>query len=97
MRYDAKRRDPFYATAAWKKIRVMALQRDHYWCRRCGKRHATTVHHLVPISADRERALDLDNLESVCAVCHNQIHDEKGRKDSGDAGMPDGFRVVEVK
>lgn len=78
MRYDMKKRDPFYATAAWQRLRGAALLRDHYLCCRCRKRPANTVHHIKPREEFPELALDLDNLESLCPRCHNQAHPEKG-------------------
>ncbi len=62
--------------------------RDHEICQLClaafraGKmrrpRRATIVHHIIPRTERPDLELDLDNLQSVCAVCHNQEHPEKG-------------------
>ena len=43
-----------------------------------------------------EKALDLDNLQSVCPRCHNQIHDEKGRKEQPPRPEGAGVRVVKI-
>ena len=100
MRYDMKKRDPFYATAAWQRLRGAALLRDHYLCCRCKKRPANTVHHIKPRDEYPELALDLDNLESLCARCHNQEHPEKGakyRKSPLPEPEPDDIRVIVIK
>ena len=78
----------------------MALQRDHYWCQRCGRRAATTVHHIIPREERPALALDLDNLQSICPQCHNQLHPEKGAKNCKappKAGLPADIRVIEIK
>nr|WP_236953619.1 HNH endonuclease [Jeotgalibacillus malaysiensis] len=51
-------------------------------CQRC-KRHkilrpAKVVHHLVEVRDDWSKRLVLNNLESLCHFCHNQIH-KKGK------------------
>ena len=63
-------------SAAWRRLRLLALQRDHYLCQHClGKniiRKATEVHHIKPRSEHPELALDLDNLVSLCWDCHEE-------------------------
>lgn len=88
MAYRGKISDPFYHTDAWKAVRRQALERDHGVCQICLRawragsgrrpRNATIVHHLKPRSQYPDLSLELDNLESVCAICHNQVHPEKG-------------------
>lgn len=90
MRRDTKRADPFYASAAWRRVRRAVLMRDNYMCVRCMQalregtggrpRAATLVHHIVPYQDAPERGLELDNLESLCDVCHNRIHAALDRK-----------------
>ena len=75
MAYRGKQSDPFYHSGAWLAVRQEALLRDHEICQICLRafqaglmrkpRRATIVHHL-------------QNLQSVCAICHNQEHPEKG-------------------
>ncbi len=50
-------------------------------------RRAAAVHHIIPYEVSPERGLDDDNLEAVCARCHNEIH---GR-------VFDGFRRPDKK
>lgn len=35
---------------------------------------ANIVHHIIYVDEDFNKALDLDNLMSVCYSCHNKIH-----------------------
>ncbi|MCS4486375.1 HNH endonuclease [Staphylococcus americanisciuri] len=70
--------DWFYRSKAWRKVREIALDRDNYLCQKClegGKiSDAKIVHHIIYLDHDFDKALDLDNLVSVCQKCHNQIH-----------------------
>lgn len=71
----------FYHKTAWRKIRLMALQRDHYLCQACLKKGivtiATEVHHLQPLEQFPSLGLELSNLQSLCWQCHE---DTKPRK-----------------
>jgi 5-methylcytosine-specific restriction endonuclease McrA len=66
----------------WKRIRVLALERDEYSCVECGRSDCRlNVHHIVP---HRHGGLDdLENLESLCCSCHmakdRHILDEERR------------------
>ena len=81
--YDSERQKfggdyvKFYKTAAWVKARQLALIRDDYLCQHCLKKGryetATLVHHKIEIREDFDKRLDQDNLEGLCASCH-QIH-----------------------
>lgn len=82
----------FYHTSAWRHTRALALTRDKHLCQVCLKQgiltKANTVHHIVPIrkmengknkkSIGWDKRLDLNNLEAICAACHNREHPEKG-------------------
>lgn len=92
-----KETDPFYSTAAWREARKLALDRDMGECQLCakegryetdyaGRPHpvwATMVHHIVPLKVAPEKALELDNLMSLCDACHERMHPERhgGAKD----------------
>lgn len=74
----------FYHWPAWRRLRKLALQRDHYLCQlRLGKDCtviATEVHHKKPIDTFPELALDLDNLACACWNCHEKTKSRKHRK-----------------
>lgn len=84
-----KHSDPIYHTETWKLVRAQALARDGGLCRDCmdrvksgrgGKvRRATMVHHVIPVKERPDLAYNLENLRSLCNICHNQNHPEKGR------------------
>lgn len=89
--YDRNRRDQraaeFYHSPAWIATRQAVLARDHYLCQRCLKQGritpADTVHHIVELREDWSRRLDMTNLVSLCAACHNAVHGRKDRKRAG--------------
>lgn len=64
----------FYHSKAWRRLRLLALQRDHYLCQMCLQKgritKATEVHHVEPVAVCPARALDLSNLMSLCWDCH---------------------------
>ena len=80
-RYNYERNDKdytrFYYTKEWERVRLLALQRDGYFCVRCKDKGivkvAEMVHHKTPIKVDYSKRLDLSNLESLCEACHNKI------------------------
>lgn len=86
----------FYHTSAWRRIRKLALQRDHYLCQACLKENrftkATEVHHIKPLEDFPEFALELSNLQSLCWDCHEQTKSH-GREV---VKVPLGVRVIRV-
>lgn len=83
MRYP-KITNPFYRTKAWKMARIEALTRDNHLCQRCFEKQiltkADTVHHIHPIDTHPNLALELSNLQSLCAACHNSEHGRRNPK-----------------
>jgi 5-methylcytosine-specific restriction protein A len=83
-----KKADLFYMRAAWRKLRLQALERDHYTCQDClaeyraghmhRPRQATMVHHIKTKEDRPDLALDIENLVSLCDDCHAKRHPEKG-------------------
>lgn len=95
--YRGKTVDPFYVSAAWRRLRVRVLIRDHYWCQMCRRRAANTVHHKIPITQRPDLALDEENCESICSICHNQEHPEKGGPGQKTSSPQAGIRVIEIR
>ena len=106
---DYKESDPFYHTAAWKRARRAALQRDNGMCQECmdqyrmgvgiRPRRADMVHHIIPITERPDLALNLSNLRSLCFTCHNKEHPEKGgdyRPERKTAAEQHKMRVIKV-
>lgn len=87
---DYKESDPFYHTAAWKRLRKTALMRDGGMCQDCMDRmrsgigikpnRATMVHHIIPRSERPDLELSLENLRALCPECHEREHPEKWSK-----------------
>lgn len=94
---EAPKEQEFLHTTAWRRLRVIALRRDHYLCQACLRKGritiATEVHHVLPRSTHPELALVLDNLESLCWTCHE---DTKPRERKSESKIPDGVRVIRV-
>lgn len=63
-----------YSTARWLALRAAQLARKPL-CERCSTDlrpvPATVVNHKKPHKGDRKLFFDPDNLESVCAPCHD--------------------------
>lgn len=80
--YNRYKRDPridgLYKSVPWRKVRSLAIERDNHLCQRCARhkilRPAKVVHHIIEVKDDWSKRLDIDNLESLCHFCHNQIH-----------------------
>lgn len=73
-----------YDNAKWRRKRAAILRRDQYRCVECKKygriTEATIVHHIKPYEEYPELSYENSNLESLCTVCHNKAHPEKGTK-----------------
>lgn len=85
----------FYHKGPWRRIRKKALERDHYLCQYCLKKHkvraATEVHHIKELEDYPELALELGNLVSLCWHCHEDTKHRKASKP-----LPTGVRVIKV-
>lgn len=77
-----------YSSTKWQKLRLAKLQ-DQPLCEMCLKNDiitpATQVHHIKSFmdynGTERLKyAYKLDNLMSICAVCHQKIHNGKSNK-----------------
>ena len=65
-------------------LRWDALQRDSLRCRRCGvavTAFSAQVDHIIPVNrfASFRQAQTLDNLQTLCPVCHDTKTREEGR------------------
>lgn len=76
-------RNEVYATAAWRKLRLRALNAAGFLCVQCAEAGRTAaaeiVHHKQPWQAAtgarrRELAFDFDNLQALCRDCHALAH-----------------------
>jgi len=56
------------------KLKPEVLKRDDYKCTNCNSEKTLQSHHIIPMYADLSKALDLDNLTTLCKPCHRYIH-----------------------
>lgn len=74
----------FYKSKEWLKVREAVLMRDRYLCQDCG-RCAEEVHHIIHLTPeniyDVSVSLNMDNLVSLCHLCHGERH--KGERAKG--------------
>lgn len=76
---DRKR---FYLSREWRRLRELVLARDNHecaWCKKEGK--VTTrqdmvleVHHIIELKDEPKLALEPNNLQVLCKLCHNKAH-----------------------
>jgi len=75
----------FYPSRAWKQLRLLALQRDHWRCTVCGihvgGKARASVDHILPARTRPDLAMSLANLRTLCRMHDNQSHREKWRSD----------------
>lgn len=83
--------EPFYHTAAWRRLRALVIDRQGGMCYDCMERmrmgyirrprRATLVHHIIPYKQRPDLALNEDNLVALCDKCHELRHPERHQKD----------------
>jgi 5-methylcytosine-specific restriction endonuclease McrA len=74
-RRNEKRKASGRKSAAWTRLRLAALHRDRYSCRRCGRAgdaRTLTVHLAPELHGEHWRAR-LDDLETLCRRCHGSV------------------------
>ncbi|MBR4077293.1 MAG: HNH endonuclease [Oscillospiraceae bacterium] len=84
--YNTRHRDReasrFYSSDRWRKLRAAKLSRTPL-CEECARQGKTTaatmVDHIQPIKQGG-RALDMDNLQSLCWSCHSAKSIKEGSR-----------------
>lgn len=70
-----------YKSRRWLAKRRVILLRDRFQCRECRRfgiaAEASVVHHAYPAEDFPEYAWEAWNLISLCAACHNAMHDRE--------------------
>lgn len=61
----------FYQSYKWKRLAERIRLRDLYTCQVCGNQ-GSIVDHIVMRRADESRAMNADNLWTLCRICHNK-------------------------
>ena len=57
----------------YKIWREAVLKRDNYVCQHCGKK-TKNVHHIIPISKDKNLMHNINNGITLCQSCHVKVH-----------------------
>ncbi len=100
-RLYSKEADAFYKSYAWQKCRTTVLERDGYLCQVCIREDrpipADTVHHIIHLKDDFSKALDENNLISVCRDCHRDLHPELWDKEGKGKRISKKIKVFEVE
>ena len=65
----------WYNTARWQRLRWSVLRRDLFMCQMCGRTEPDTsrlvADHKTPHRGSPDLFWSLDNLQALCASCHN--------------------------
>lgn len=72
MRRSDVEEQAFYKSERWRRLRAWKLRQNPI-CEICNTAAATIVDHIRPIKKGGDPML-VDNLQSVCAACHNRKH-----------------------
>ena len=84
-RKQKKKKDPFYMSWSWRKIRLLVIQRDEGRCNICGRtindlrddgvsKVKISVDHIKPRSTHQHLELDVNNLRTLCHDCHEALN-----------------------
>lgn len=73
-----KESQSFYNNKQWKKLTHVIKQKDNGLCLNCLNdnkiKYKDVIHHIIPLTDDKSKALDINNLISLCHTCHNRTH-----------------------
>lgn len=76
----------FRDTVAWRKVSIAIRKRDKYLCKLCLhngiiNNRDLTVHHIIPITENKDLCMDGSNLITLCRQCHELVeHDVSYRR-----------------
>ena len=56
----------------WKEAKRLCHERDDWTCVACGTTENLEADHIVRLAEAPELAFDLDNLQTLCELCHDQ-------------------------
>ena len=63
----------YMSSDLWKQKRLARIEKDGYKCKLCGSAINLNVHHITYERLGRE---PLDDLITVCADCHEKLHEK---------------------
>lgn len=86
----------WYAKKSWRKLRLRVLAEEPL-CRMCRAKGrltpADTVDHIKPHRGDTQLFWDRDNLQALCASCHNSDKQSEERRETMPKFGVDGWPV----
>ncbi len=72
------RTTPARTSYEWKAVRLAALKRDNYTCRKCGKKDVYfEVHHIKSWTKYPDLRFTMSNLITYCKPCHEKTDSYK--------------------
>ena len=84
-RKKAKKKSKFYSTQEWKRVRYQAFVRYGNICMCCGISRedgaVIQVDHIKPVHKYPELALDINNLQILCASCNRGKYGDDHEED----------------
>ena len=77
--------EAFYSSWTWREFRKSFMESRHWLCERCCAKGlivpAEHVHHKIPITPENLKdpaiTLNRNNVEALCANCHQEAHKKK--------------------
>jgi len=91
------KRNPFYESPRWRKLREQIRRRDNFTCRVCGvQSRRVVVDHIVPLRVRPDLGLHPANLQLLCPACHGgakraaELSAKRGEAETGLDGFPVG-------
>lgn len=75
---DVKEQNKIYSSSRWQRLRELVKRDSNYMCVICKSKgdisYADQVHHIVPITLDKDLSYSYENLVSLCSYHHEEIH-----------------------
>lgn len=72
---SAKDKSAYLQSPEWQTLRFTVFERDGYMCQSCGSKHNLNCHHISYENLGNE---SLEQLTTLCQVCHTQLHQQLG-------------------
>lgn len=78
-------RQALYKTRQWSTLVKSVLARDNYRCQRCQRTKGDDgvilhVHHIYPWASFPNLRFNLNNLVTLCSLCHTWVHSTENKK-----------------
>lgn len=91
---EEKRLRQSYENKLWRQA---CLIRDQNQCTKCGDKNRLHVHHILPFADHPERRFDINNGQTLCVSCHEDVHKRKFPDYIRDAERVNNLPIQNVK